>query len=90
MDLVVWAELIQADHISRRSETRGLDWRFICRAAVSWPGGLSIDRWRFWKKGFASVVAGAGGEKEGFGEECVRVSAKSAEIMESLEESMTF
>ena len=30
-------------------------------------GDLSIDRWRFWKEGFASVAAGAGGEKEGFG-----------------------
>ncbi len=53
-------------------------------------GGLSIDRWRFWKKGFASVAAGVGGEKEWFGAECVRVSAKAAEIMELLEESMTF
>lgn len=53
-------------------------------------GGLSLGRWRFWKDGFASVAAGAEGEKDGYGEECVRVLAKAADIMETLEESMMF
>lgn len=53
-------------------------------------GGLSLDRWHFWRDGFVSVRLGAGEGKEGYGEECVRVSGKAAEIMEALKESMTF
>lgn len=53
-------------------------------------GGLSRGRWRFWRDGFGAVAAWGGGEKEGYGEECVRVAARAAEIMEALEENMTF
>lgn len=53
-------------------------------------GGLSMDRWRFWRNGFEGIAAGARGEKEGYGEECVRVAARAAVIMKTLEESMTF
>ena len=53
-------------------------------------GGLSMGRWGFWRDGFGAVAARAGGEKEGHGEECVRVAARAANMMEALEENMTF
>ena len=49
-----------------------------------------MRRWRYWRDGFTSVTLGSGVEKDGHGEECVRVSVKAAEMMVALEDSMTF
>ena len=62
------------------------------RPGVLFPGegGLSLERWRFWRCGFASVmVASVGGEKGGHGRECERVSKTAARLMMVLEETMT-
>ncbi len=53
-------------------------------------GGLSVERWHFWRRGFSAVAAGKGGEKEGYGKECMEVAARAAAIMEALEKAMTF
>jgi len=54
--------------------------------------GLSLDRWHFWRDGFNSAVARAGDEEKnnGYGQECVEVAARAAEMMDLLEIGMTF
>ncbi|RLL93717.1 hypothetical protein CFD26_103259 [Aspergillus turcosus] len=47
---------------------------------------LSLERWRFWKDAFRN----AAGEHSGISDECRKVSAKAATLMEALEESMLF
>ena len=52
---------------------------------------LSLHRWQFWKESFRTVaLAGKDEEKGGYGQECRTVAAKAADIMDSLEENMTF
>ena len=49
---------------------------------------LSLRRWHFWRDGFRAAAAAADGSQ--FGEECRNMAARSAELMDSLEKTMTF
>ena len=62
------------------------------RAGTSYwgKGGMSVERWRFWKDGFKAVAIGAGDQKGGYGEESKEVAARAASIMETLEKAMPF
>ena len=57
-----------------------------------YPGkaGLSLDRWHFWHEGFKAVAREGDGGKNAYGEECVKVAVRAANIMGVLQENMTF
>ncbi|KAI9762428.1 MAG: hypothetical protein M4579_000404 [Chaenotheca gracillima] len=51
---------------------------------------LSLDRWHFWRDGYKAVASGQRGEEQGFGQECQDLAARAADIMDCLENNMTF
>ena len=52
---------------------------------------LSFHRWQFWINSFKNVSSGGQDEEMGgYSQECRSVSAKAADIMDTLEKSMTF
>ncbi|KAF7719551.1 DUF3632 domain-containing protein [Penicillium ucsense] len=64
-------------------------------------GGLSLERWRFWRGGFGQVETGVGdglgdgdadadGGNDGFSEECRVVAGRARELMEGFERNMRF
>jgi len=51
---------------------------------------LSLRRWRFWKAGFSNVALSGEKEEKAFIQECNKVAAMAAHLMDSLEQSMIF
>lgn len=48
---------------------------------------LSLERWRFWKEGFADAAAG---DEKGYSGECRKLASKAQSLMEAMEKDMTF
>lgn len=68
------------DEIGENGRTR---WWLDKDLEASGMTARSIERWRFWRAGFEAVS-----NEIGASEECKRVSARAAALMDALEESM--
>ncbi|KAF2417660.1 hypothetical protein EJ08DRAFT_71094 [Tothia fuscella] len=47
---------------------------------------LSIERWHFWKKGFAAASV----DRDDWGDECRMLARKAENLMGAIEQGMTF